>query len=140
MGFFSLDTARLLGPEGRLVCVDVQARMIEVLRKRAAKAGLSDRIDARVCSTDSLGIDDLTDQLDLALVIATAHEVPDREGLFAQIGACMRPGGKLLVGEPKSHVKQELFDTIEKAAAAAGFELIERPRMFRSHTALMGKS
>ena len=48
MGFFTLELARLVGPEGRVVAVDVQPKMVEGLQKRARRAGLSDRIEARV--------------------------------------------------------------------------------------------
>lgn len=46
MGFFSLPLARLVGPSGRVVCVDIQKRMIAALKRRAASTGLADRIDA----------------------------------------------------------------------------------------------
>jgi ubiquinone/menaquinone biosynthesis C-methylase UbiE len=140
MGFFSLDTARLLGPGGRLVCVDLQPKMIKVLNKRAEKAGLSDRLNARVCSADSLGIDDLAGTVDLALVIATAHEVSDRRGLFAQVRNSLKLDGRLFLAEPKFHVQRELFETIEASAVAEGFNVIEYPRMFRSRAALMGRA
>ena len=42
MGFFSLPLARLVGPGGRVVCVDLQRKMIEGLRRRAKRAGLLD--------------------------------------------------------------------------------------------------
>jgi ubiquinone/menaquinone biosynthesis C-methylase UbiE len=38
MGFFSLPIARLVGETGRVVCVDLQARMIKCLLRRAKKA------------------------------------------------------------------------------------------------------
>ena len=59
MGFFSLPMAEIVGPSGRVLCVDLQERMIRSLRKRASRAGLSDRIETRVCSTSSLDIGDL---------------------------------------------------------------------------------
>lgn len=37
MGFFSLDLARLVGSEGRVVCVDLQGKMIETLVRREAE-------------------------------------------------------------------------------------------------------
>ena len=40
MGFFSLPIARLVGETGRVVCVDLQARMIKGLLRRSKKAGL----------------------------------------------------------------------------------------------------
>ena len=50
MGFFTLPMARLVGPAGKVVCADVQPKMLDALRRRAAEAGLADRIDARVCA------------------------------------------------------------------------------------------
>jgi ubiquinone/menaquinone biosynthesis C-methylase UbiE len=140
MGFFTLDTARLLGPEGRVVCVDVQTKMISVLEKRAAKAGLSGRIDARVCSKDSLEIEDIAGTVDLVLLIATAHEVSDRQSLFRQIREALKPEGMLYVAEPKAHVKEEFFEKIEASAIGEGFNVIEYPHMFRSRAVLMGRA
>ncbi len=137
MGFFSLDVARLIGPEGRLVCVDVQPKMIDVLRRRAARAGLSEIIEGRLCSSDSLGIDDLRGAVDFALLFAVAHEVHDRQGLFRETRSSLKPEGRLLLAEPRWHVDQALFDEIEATALEAGFNLIEHPRVFRSRAALM---
>ena len=41
----------------------LQQKMIDSLSRRARRAGLLERIDARVCSGDSLGIEDLVDQV-----------------------------------------------------------------------------
>jgi ubiquinone/menaquinone biosynthesis C-methylase UbiE len=137
MGFFSLDVARIIGPQGRLVCVDVQRRMIEALRARAARAGLLQTIEARLCAPNSLGVDDLNGVVDLALVLFVAHEVHDRPGLFRQIRSTLKPDGRLFLAEPKAHVNHALFDEIEAAALEAGFNPVERPRVFRARAALM---
>ncbi|HKN08101.1 MAG TPA: methyltransferase type 11, partial [Pseudomonadota bacterium] len=42
MGFFTLELARLVGPEGRVIAVDLQPQMIAGLRRRAERAGLID--------------------------------------------------------------------------------------------------
>ena len=39
MGFFTLPMSRMAGPAGKIVAVDIQARMLENLRRRAMKAG-----------------------------------------------------------------------------------------------------
>ncbi len=137
MGFFSVDIARLVGPEGRLVCVDLQSRMIEALTRRLEKAGLSDRVDARVCTEDSLGVEDLNGQVDLAVVVHTAHEVSDRRTFFAQTRSALKSEGRLFLAEPKLHVDQDLFDEIEVEALGEGFNLIEHPGMFTSRASLM---
>src|SRR5215471_14040502 len=42
MGFFTLELARLVGSSGRVIAVDIQPRMLDGLRQRAAKAGVLD--------------------------------------------------------------------------------------------------
>src|SRR5689334_22447611 len=59
MGFFTLELARLVGPEGRVVAVDIQPRMISALTRRASKARLLDRIDIRLAQAGSMGLADL---------------------------------------------------------------------------------
>ena len=44
MGFFSIPMAKWVGPRGRVLCVDVQEKMLRSLKKRAQKNGLLDRI------------------------------------------------------------------------------------------------
>ena len=41
MGFFTLELARRVGPSGRVVAVDIQPRMLDRLKRRAALAGLA---------------------------------------------------------------------------------------------------
>ena len=56
MGFFSLPLAEMVGVQGKVICIDLQERMIEILENRARKAGLSERIETRLCGRDSLVI------------------------------------------------------------------------------------
>src|SRR5271166_5771895 len=56
MGFFTLPLAQLIGERGKVIAVDIQLRMLNTLRRRAAKAGLAQRIRAREALPDSLGI------------------------------------------------------------------------------------
>jgi len=37
MGFFTLEIARLVGPSGRVVAVDIQPHMLSRLKRRAAR-------------------------------------------------------------------------------------------------------
>ncbi|HUJ44796.1 MAG TPA: class I SAM-dependent methyltransferase [Opitutaceae bacterium] len=140
MGFFSLPMARLVGDAGRVVCVDLQERMIAELRRRAAKSGLANRIDARVCSTRSLQIDDLAGTLDFALAFAVAHEVPDPDRLFAEIEAALKPGGRLLLCEPVGHVTRDQFAVTAALARRAGFTVSAGPRVRFSRCALLTKT
>lgn len=140
MGFFTLELARRVGPNGRVIAVDVQPRMIAGLERRLAKAGLAVRVDARLASEDSMGLQDFAGKVDFALAMAVVHEMPSASRLFAEAAAAMKPGATLLLGEPSGHVKPEMFAEELRAAAEAGFTVAERPTVRRSQAALLRKA
>jgi ubiquinone/menaquinone biosynthesis C-methylase UbiE len=121
MGYFSLPLARMVGPAGRVVCVDLQEKMITRLRRRAEKAGLLDRIETVVCGAEDLGTAAWAGRVDLALAIHVVHEVPDAGAFFRQIYDALGPGGTLLVIEPRGHVNAAQFDATIATAEDAGF-------------------
>ena len=137
MGFFSLPMAKLAGEKGRVICIDLQEKMIKGLIARAKKAGLTGRIEARVCSQSSLGLGDLAGKIDFALAFALVHEVPDKERLFAEIYGTMKPAGKLLVAEPRGHVSKQDFAKTVSVAQSARFEMISDLEIRRSHAVLL---
>ncbi|HEX9052660.1 MAG TPA: methyltransferase domain-containing protein [Anaeromyxobacter sp.] len=137
MGFFTLEAARRVGPRGRVVAVDLQPRMLAGLRRRAARAGLAGRIDARQGRPDSLGVEDLAGQVDLVLALLLVHELPDAGRFFAEVRRALAPGGKVLVAEPSGHVSAEAFEASLSAAARAGLRRSPGPGMWRSRTALL---
>jgi ubiquinone/menaquinone biosynthesis C-methylase UbiE len=139
MGYFSLPLARLVGPTGRVVCVDVQPRMVAGLVRRARRAGLLDRITASACSPGDLGLAEWDGRVDLAVAIHVVHEVGDTEGLFRQIARALRPGGQVFVLEPKGHVSKELFDAQMAAASRAGLSVEGGPSVMRNLAALLTK-
>lgn len=139
MGFFTLELARQVGPGGRVITVDVQPRMIAGLKRRIAKAGLAGRVDARLAQEGSMGLSDLAGKVDFTLAMAVVHEMPSASRPFAEAAAAMKAGGTLLLAEPSGHVKEDLFAAELQAAAEAGFTVIERPTIRRSHAALLRK-
>jgi ubiquinone/menaquinone biosynthesis C-methylase UbiE len=126
MGFFTLDVARLVGPTGRVVAVDIQPRMLEALRRRARKAGLLERIDARLARGDGMGIDDIDGRVDFVLAFAVVHELPNAGRFFAEARRALKPGGQLLLSEPRMHVSEEAFGATLEVARDAGFEAQDR--------------
>ena len=139
MGFFTLDMARLAGPSGRIVAIDLQPKMISVLRWRARRAGLDRRVETRLCGKDSLAAGDLAGSVDLACAFYVVHEVPDADSLFREIFSLLVSGGRFLVAEPKGHVSAGEFEESVATAQSVGFEILERPEISRSRTVLLGK-
>jgi ubiquinone/menaquinone biosynthesis C-methylase UbiE len=139
MGFFTLELARLAGPRGRVVAVDVQARMLTELRRRAGKAGLLDRIDARHGSGESMGLDDLEGRVDFILAFAVVHELPSIERFFGEASAVLKPGCRLLLAEPPFHVSEAEFTAMLETAGGRGLRLDSRPAIRWSRSAVLTK-
>jgi SAM-dependent methyltransferase len=136
MGFFTLDLARLVGPSGRVVAVDIQPRMLARLKRRAA---LTERLDARIGSASSLGVADLAGAVDFSLVFAVVHELPAMETFFAELAQASKPGAGLLLAGPVVHVKPAQFEAELQSAAKAGFVVADRPSIRRSRAAVLRK-
>lgn len=139
MGFFTLPIARMVGPDGQVVCVDLQEKMLQALRKRAAAAGLSDRIVARACQPSSLGLEDFAGRIDFVLAFAVVHELPDTPRFFVEVSGALKPTGRCLVAEPKGHVSLQEFEAMLAAAGRAGLRVIQRPDIVRCRAALLTK-
>src|SRR5271157_557258 len=137
MGFFTLELARLVGCSGRVVAVDIQSRMLDGVRRRAAKGGVLCRIEARLASPDSLGIADLAGTVDFTLAFAMVHELPAAAPFFREVAQASKPGARLLLVEPAGHVTASHFDGELQAARDAGFTPVERPSVGRSRSALL---
>jgi len=135
MGFFSIAAARQIGDSGQVIAVDLQQKMLDVLRGRAEKARVADRIRTHRCEVDSLRLDQ---PVDFALAFYSAHEVPDQQRLVREIRALLPPGGRFLVVEPIGHVTARAFARTIAAAEEAGFQVQDRPQVRWSHAAVFG--
>jgi ubiquinone/menaquinone biosynthesis C-methylase UbiE len=126
-GFASLGLARLVGEEGLVISADLQPQMLEMVRSRALKAGLSSTIRVHLCEADRIGI---SDELDFAVALFMVHEVPDSRAFLEELFALLRPGGRLFVAEPLVHVSRRDFERSVEQAEEVGFEILERPAVF----------
>jgi ubiquinone/menaquinone biosynthesis C-methylase UbiE len=133
MGHFSLGMARLVGPQGRVLAYDLQPQMLAITMKRARKAGL-DRIVVPVPAAKTRLA--LAEPVDFALACWVVHEIPGTERLLRELRALLKPGARFFLAEPVRHVKPESFRRLLETAAAAGLELIDRPRVRLSLAAL----
>lgn len=124
LGFFSLGLAELVGPEGKVISIDLQQQMIDRARRRAERRGLAERIEFRTCRQDSL---DYQGSADFVLAFWMVHEVADPDRFLAEIRAILKPGGNLLIAEPKVHVPASRFAATVERVKAAGYEVAEGP-------------
>lgn len=139
MGFFSIPMAKMVGKEGRVLCVDVQEKMLRSLRSRAQKAKVSKRIETILCENRGLGLDDYREKIDFAFAFAVVHETPEPSRLFSELYDSLKPDSCLLLSEPKGHVTVEGFEKTVLLAIEAGFAEVSRPSIHHSVSALLQK-
>ena len=139
MGFFSIPLAKMVGKTGKVICVDIQEKMLKGLQRRAQKAGVSARIEARLCYPHTLGLRELAEKIDFALAFAVVHEVADPSRFFAELCTSIATAGSLLLAEPKGHVSEEEFTSTLSIAQKQGFTIMETLRIFLSWSVLLKK-
>jgi SAM-dependent methyltransferase len=95
-GFHTIRMARAVAPGGRVLAVDVQPQMLELLRERIASEGLHNvelvlggeadpALPAGAC--------------DLELLVDVYHELADPEAMLAKLRTALAPGGRIALVE-----------------------------------------
>lgn len=135
MGFFSLPLARMVGAGGRVVCVDVQERMLRTLTRRARRRRLDRVIETRLCTQASLGLEDLAARAGLVLAAHVIHEAEHPRRFLTACQTVLQPGGRLLVLEPDGHVTAEEFEATRRLALETG--LVEQQTRQLSKSRMM---
>ena len=134
MGHFSIGMAGLVGSIGKVIAIDLQQKMLDVMRRRALRAGLADRIISYLCQAEEIGI---KEQVDFILAFWMVHEVPDQRKFFSQLKSILAPAGNILIAEPKMHVTAKDFESTLNVADAAGLQCLATPHIRFSRTALL---
>jgi SAM-dependent methyltransferase len=91
-GADALIAARLVGPTGRVVGVDMTPTMVSKARANAAEAGLAN-VDFREGLLEDLPVDDRW--ADVVMSNGVLNLVPDKAAALAEIYRVLRPGGRL---------------------------------------------
>jgi ubiquinone/menaquinone biosynthesis C-methylase UbiE len=136
-GFFSIDMAQMVGKTGRVLACDLQDGMLQKLKIKIQETELDERITLHKCDENKIGI---LDNVDFILAFYMFHEIVKQEDLFNEIASILNPNGQILIVEPPFHVPKSDFENTISKAQNAGLELIERPRVLFSKTAVLKKS
>jgi ubiquinone/menaquinone biosynthesis C-methylase UbiE len=132
-GTFTIALAKMVGETGKVIAVDVQDEMLQVVRKKAIKEGLDSRIITFKSVSNKIGI---SNKVDFALAFYMFHEVPNTEAFLKEVAALLKPKGKLLIVEPKFHVSASSFKSTLEAAQLAGLKAIFEPQIRFSRSML----
>jgi ubiquinone/menaquinone biosynthesis C-methylase UbiE len=129
-GFYTLPLAKLVGDDGRVLAVDIQPEMLELLKERAAaekvkniKTVLGTVVDPKLPAAS----------LDLVLMVDVYHEFSHPEHMLRAIRQSLKPGGRIALVEfrgedpdvPIKPLHKMTKAQIKKEFPPNGFKLVE---------------
>jgi len=127
-GYFAVRLARHAAAP-KVYAPDIEAGMVDYLKKRAAKEGLKNitAVQATAASPN------LPEPVDLVLIVNTYHHIGEREKYFRRLASSLKSGGRLAIidfkkgapGGPPDHFRFTP-EEIQAELQRAGFELQAR--------------
>lgn len=122
-GVYTVEAARRLGPDGRLVAVDLQPEMVSRAAERVRNAGLAN-VETHVADAHHLPLEDRS--VDRAFLVGVLPEISDPQGALAEVRRVLRPHGVLSVSEGFLDPDYRFaFETVRQVQQA-GFTLEQR--------------
>ncbi len=95
-GYYTLEVAELVKPDGRVDILDLQQEMLEHTMRSAAERGL-DNVTPTQAEATAMPYEDGT--YDAAFLVTVLGEIPDQDAALRELARVLRPGGRLVVGE-----------------------------------------
>lgn len=122
-GYYSLDAAEWIGPDGTLDIFDIQQEMLDHTMQRAVGQGLT---NLRPACGDGRNLPYPDESFDGAFLVTTLGEIPDQAAAFSELARVIRPGGRLAIGELMGDPHWVSPKTIKARAEAAGLAVERR--------------
>lgn len=95
-GFDSLIAARMVGPHGQVIGVDMTPAMLEKARRSAASAGLAN-VEFREGYAETLPV--LDSWADVVISNGVLNLAPDKIAALTEMARALKPGGRLQIGD-----------------------------------------
>lgn len=95
-GIDALIAAAKVGPEGKVIGVDMTPEMLSAARKNARAAG-ANQVDFREGRLEDLPVEDAS--VDAVTSNCVINLVPDKALVFAEIARVLRTGGRLVISD-----------------------------------------
>ena len=122
-GYYSLDMAEWIGPDGALELFDLQQKFLDHVMGAAGERGLPNLIPTRGDATN-LPYEDAS--VDAVILTAVLGEIPDSAAALREIRRVLKPDGRLVVGELFGDPHFTTRTRLQRLGADAGLEPIEQ--------------
>ena len=130
-GFYTLWLARLVGEKGRVLAVEIQPEMLEMLKQRAEREKISN-IELVLGTTVDPKLPEA--KLDLVLMVDVYHELSNPAEVLAGVRKSLKPHGRIALVEfrleddsvPIKVLHRMSKAQIMKEYTANGFKLVDQ--------------
>jgi ubiquinone/menaquinone biosynthesis C-methylase UbiE len=122
-GYYSLDVAEALKPDGTLDILDIQPEMLDHTMGRAAKRGI-DNIVPHHGNAEELPFPDGT--FDAVYLVTVLGEVPDQVAALKEVSRVLQPLGRAVFGELLGDPHVVTLGQLRSRAAGARLVFQER--------------
>ena len=96
-GVFSIEIAKLLEGTGKVICVDMQEGMLEIIKNKISGTSIEQTITLHKCTQENIC---MKENVDFVLMFYMVHEVPSKENLFKDVLPLVNKNGLLMIVEP----------------------------------------
>jgi ubiquinone/menaquinone biosynthesis C-methylase UbiE len=122
-GYYTLDLAEWVGPEGAVEIFDLQQEMLDHTVRRARERGLWN-VNPTQGNAEKLPYE--SDSFDAAILVTVLGEIPDQDTALREVARVLRPGGRLIVGELFGDPHMVTVRSLERRAEASGLRVARR--------------
>ena len=145
-GWFTIQLARRVGPNGTVYAQDVQRQMLEAIRRRVAREGLQN-VQTRLGAGSAPNLPQRT--FDAILVVDVYDAVDEPVPLLRNLAAALKPGGRLGIVNykpgrggpgpgPDEGVRVDSA-SVERDALAAGLRVLARETLPYQYLLVLGR-
>jgi ubiquinone/menaquinone biosynthesis C-methylase UbiE len=136
-GWFTIRLARRVGPNGTVYAEDIQHEMIEAIKRRVDREGLTKRVEPTFGYSADPRLP--SGVLDAALIVDAYHEMVQPVTLLKNLARSLKPTGRIGIvnftkegGGPGPPMEERVDpERVIRDARAAGLRLTSRPNFLR---------
>lgn len=129
VGYFTWRLANAVGDDGKVIAVDIQPKMLELLEKNLNERGIRN-VDMVLTEEDDPNLPE--NAVDLVLLVDVYHELAQPEKYMRAVRRSLREGGRLVIIEyrnepsvPIHPLHKMSVDEVRSEVEPGGYELDE---------------
>ena len=134
-GVYTIEMAELLGGTGKVIAVDMQNEMLEIIQRKISGKSIEKNILLHQCTQEKIGV---KENVDFVLMFYVVHEVPSKANLFDEVLPLINKNGLLMIVEPKL-IAAKSFNEMVNKIKDKGFEEYEKLKITLSRGIILKK-